>query len=110
MRAVDVAVTDDFVLSVHADTGVQYGEVPAVPAPMTMPAYWRGNESFLGYVTLCYDQLDRAAGMALTAHLGWRANLSRRYETVTDLKLGRSAVKLAILRSQLRVWGITLAT
>ena len=93
MRAADVCPPERFGDWLRQTIAVNYGEVPAQPAPLTLSGFVAHSEGFAGYIELCFTRLDQAAGMPLTTTLGWRNRLANLRRGVAALKAGdRQAV------------------
>lgn len=115
MRACDVNTPGELTTSVHAEVAVVYGEVPATPVPITWHEFLEEREGFLGYVTFCLNELDRAVRRhirsrkySLTKTIGWRAHLEYCLDSLQAVRRREDAVYAAIIRSQLGLQGVPL--
>lgn len=88
MRAADVCPPGRFGDWLRQTIAVNYGEVPAQPAPLTLGGFVTHSEGFAGYIDHCFTRLDQVAGMPLTNSLGWRNRLTNLRRGVAALKTG----------------------
>lgn len=107
IRASDICPPDRFEDWLRLTIAVNYGEVPASTAARTWAEFVAQGASFANYVQFCMDQMDTAAGFALSAHLGWRRRLHTLSTGVNELK-DRSGRIAAAARSELAKYRVTL--
>lgn len=88
MRAADVCPPERFGAWLQQTIAVNYGEVPAQPAPPTLNGFVTHSEGFASYVESCFTRLDQVTGMPLTTTLGWRSRLANLRRGVAALKAG----------------------
>jgi hypothetical protein len=107
MRAADICPPSSFTIWLAEGIAVQYGEVPAMPAPTTFRAFIENRLGFLGYMSYCMDQLDGAAGSSLTGSLGWRSKVGQFRNELNRLTTG-DATLIEFLRRELSKYHVTL--
>lgn len=96
MRAADICPPERFGAWLQQTIAVNYGEVPAQPAPPTLSGFVAQSEGFAVYVERCFNRLDQVAGMPLTTSLGWRNRLANLRRGVAALKAGDRRVMARI--------------
>jgi hypothetical protein len=107
MRAADVCPPERFGAWLHQTIAVNYGEVPAQPAPLTLSGFVTHSEGFTGYIEHCFNRLDTVARLPLTASLGWRDRLANVRRGLAAIKSGdRRAV--ARVQQEVSRYGVSL--
>jgi hypothetical protein len=109
MRAADACPPESFGQWVRQGIAIDYGEVPALPAPRTLAGYVSRLSNFTNYIELCFDRLDKRAGSGsrLTYRLGWRGRLQTVRRGVDQLAAGDSKISKAV-QAEVRKYGTTL--
>jgi len=108
MRAADVSPPNSLAESLARSIAVNYGEVPATPAARDWQGFLDSQLGFFGYVQHCFDQLDEAAQVPLSTHLGWSQNLARLRQGVVKLGADPTSDLGGHIRQMLAQYGVSL--
>lgn len=107
MRAADACPTRSVEDQLRQSISVNYGEIPAAPAPRTMDAFIARERGFMGYIEQMFDRLDQVGGSPLTTQLGWRGRLATIRSGLDKLERGDRKL-VALVHSEMRRYGARL--
>ena len=108
MRSADACPPESIARWFHQTVAVNYGEIPAKPAPRTMSGLVQMGRGFMGYVDACFDRMDELAGSPISSQIGWRNRVVEVRRALSALAAGDKRV-VSMVRTEVAKYGVTLS-